>query len=119
MEIANENLPASWQTRDGSVVLIREMSHQHLLNAAKMVVRVNGARIAANGWAWAVKAYSYASTAPDGASMAAEQAASEYSTPRGMLELWEREDLRFAALMAEIRRRRFDKVFYAEYEHAQ
>lgn len=33
MQAANQNLPAAWTTRDGSVMLIREMPATHLLNA--------------------------------------------------------------------------------------
>lgn len=71
-----------WQTRDGRLLDPEEMETSHIRNALNMLIRV-GRRAylerAMNSHRWSLDALAYASSAPDGAAMAAESASEEFS----------------------------------------
>lgn len=102
MQAANKNLPPVWHTKDGTPVLIREMADSHLLNSLRLILRKDGVRML------------------NAAVSATQEATSEaevdrYFTPLGQMELWEKANPTFGALMAEARRRRYPaRVIYRE-----
>lgn len=65
----------TWKTRDGRALRPVDMETQHIQRSLYMMMR-NAKR---EFFAWQLSALCYASTAPDGAAMAAEQAATEYA----------------------------------------
>ena len=67
--------PITWTTRDKRVIRVSKMKLRHMRNAVHMVCRSR--RVSLLMLKDALSASIYASTAPDGAAMAAEEAADQ------------------------------------------
>lgn len=104
-ELHDRRLPETWTTRDGRVIRIAEMGDSHLLNTVALLRRRNHAGVRARAWRTALRAASYATTAPDGAADAAMECA--HACLRGDCddEILAEELPEFAALLEEARRR--------------
>lgn len=66
----------TWTTRDGRRLRVVDMDDNHLLNTVRWMRRHPRTRMFC--LLWAFRAARYAESAPDGESMAAESAASEF-----------------------------------------
>jgi len=90
-----------WTTKSGEKVPIRLMGDRHLLNTIRLLQRT----YATNCWRTALAADAYAATAPDGAAMAAENAAAWLSDEALEQERIDEEYPIFKHLHAEAERR--------------
>jgi len=107
-ELRDRRLPETWTTRDGRVVRIAEMEDSHLLSTIALLRRRNRAGIRARAWRTAMRAGSYAETAPDGAADAAMECVSARLRGDCDDEILAEELPEFAALVEEARRRKLE-----------
>lgn len=100
--VHDRELPTAWTTRDGREVRIADMKDSHLLNTIAFLRRRNRAAVRRRALRDALRAGSYASTAPDGAADAALEHAS--SALRGDFDdrILEEEMPVFTALLDEV-----------------
>lgn len=97
-----------WTTREGHRVRIRDMEDSHLVNTVRFIRRRNRARRFWLSTRAALRAASYAATAPDGAADAAYGSIAYYETEAGKDYLFGERYPIFEKLLAEAARRGLD-----------
>jgi hypothetical protein len=88
-----------WIQRDGTPIEVSEMTPEHLNNALNLCRRRFGPLRDSLSSALAMQAFSYASTAPDGAALAAEESANFYLSEKGKDELLAERNYSFRELL--------------------
>lgn len=92
---------SSWTQRDGTTIVVCDMSDEHLAAAIAMCMRNHRKRVRRRALVIAWHAYSYAVDAPDGAAMAANEEADEYMDGRFDEQILAEASPQFAALVEE------------------